>query len=338
MLLVLSVITPAFAWNVTGHEIVAAEAYDLLAKSHPETVVKIVELLKQHPLYDKMMASKLDAVPTEDRYKWLMMVAARWPDDVRRGPAGYSHPTWHYVDFPITPPGDLTVGPQPEPPNALTSLVGQLHVIKDDNPAADKAVAICWVLHLVGDIHQPLHCVSLYSRQHVKGDKGGNDTFVRFEDKRTINLHQLWDETLGQDAKFKACSNTAAELLARPEFAQDKLPELKDDPQPSNWVAESVDIAKRIAYAGMTIDGGTADAGQVLPNDYGKQAKATAERRMVLAGYRLAEQLQLALSSDGGEGGGVKPPPASPTPGKEYVGPRGGHYHIGPNGKKVYDK
>jgi len=338
VLLLVAVASPAFAWNVTGHEIAAAEAYDLLIKEHPETVAKIAALLKQHPLYDKMMADKLDAVPAESRDKWLMMVAARWPDDVRRGPAGYSHPTWHYVDFPITPPGDVTVGPQPEPPNAITSLEAQTGVLKGDNPAADKSVAICWILHLVGDIHQPLHCVSLYSRQHPKGDKGGNDTFVRFGDKRTINLHQVWDETLGQDAKFKSCSSTAAELLARPEFAPDRLPEA-NDADPQHWAAESVDIAKRITYANMTIEGGTADAGQSLPDDYGKQAKAAAERRMVLAGYRLAERLQSALGDAPAATSTPAPAPAGPTPGgREYIGPRGGHYHIDANGKKIYDK
>jgi len=42
----------ASAWNVTGHEIVAAETYDILAKTHPKTLTKILTLLKQNPLKD----------------------------------------------------------------------------------------------------------------------------------------------------------------------------------------------------------------------------------------------------------------------------------------------
>jgi len=103
------------------------------------------------------------------------MAAARFPDDMkaRAGIHGYNHPTWYYIDNPITPKGDPTTGPQPEPPNAMMSLAGRFGVLKRDNPAADKAVAICWVLHLVGDIHQPPHSVQLYRREHPKGNRGG---------------------------------------------------------------------------------------------------------------------------------------------------------------------
>jgi len=60
----------------------------------------------------------------------MFLAAVRFPNDVKargsKGIQGYNHRQWHYMDNPITPKGDPTVGPQPEPPNAMESLAGQL--------------------------------------------------------------------------------------------------------------------------------------------------------------------------------------------------------------------
>ena len=43
----------------------------------------------------------------------------------------------------------------------------------------EKAIYLTWLMHLVGDIHQPLHCAAVFSEQFPNGDKGGNDAFIR---------------------------------------------------------------------------------------------------------------------------------------------------------------
>ena len=291
-LLILS--APAYAWNVATHEVVAAVAYDVLAKEHPDKLAKIVAILKQHPLHE-FEAKRIDALnaPADQRDKAMFLSAARFPDDVRMaaGIHGYSHPTWHYINLPLSAKGDPTTGPQPDQPNAVSALKGQATVLSGDNPAADKAVAICWIAHLVGDLHQPLHAVAMYSSAQPKGDRGGNDTWVRFGTGKGVNLHSVWDGLLGKDIRFAAASGLAAELVRRPDLKREALAKDVADLDPESWAVTSADLAYKSAYRGGTLHGGDKDHPATLPADYGAAAKAIAERQVVLAGYRLAAML-----------------------------------------------
>lgn len=78
--------------------------------------------------------------------------------------------------------------------NGVQALRGNLQVWNDSNATdAEKAVALCWILHLVGDLHQPLHTVALFSRAYYpEGDRGGNSIRVSW-DPQPINLHSAWD-------------------------------------------------------------------------------------------------------------------------------------------------
>ena len=80
----------------------AAIAYADLKDRNPAVLVKVVEVLKQHPQFESKWASKLNQVSAGDRDLYLFMLAARWPDDAR-GDSNYDHPTWHYVDIPYHP-------------------------------------------------------------------------------------------------------------------------------------------------------------------------------------------------------------------------------------------
>src|SRR5689334_23050616 len=73
---------PVRAWNKPGHMVIGAIAYDVLAKEDPKALARVIELLKSHPQWDTF-AKRLDSVPAEDRARYLFMIAARWPDDVR---------------------------------------------------------------------------------------------------------------------------------------------------------------------------------------------------------------------------------------------------------------
>lgn len=85
------------------------------------------------------------------------MYAARWPDDIR-GDRAWDHPEWHYINAPLTRDG--VSGSPPAAPNILTALEQASEVLqKPSSTDAEKAVALCWVFHLVGDVHQPLHAV-----------------------------------------------------------------------------------------------------------------------------------------------------------------------------------
>src|SRR6202021_3878931 len=87
------------------------------------------------------------------------------------------------------------------PQNIVEALTKNVADLKDPKvSASDKAVALCWILHLCGDIHQPLHATELFSPQFPTGDQGGNQFIILrdppYADSRA-NLHFVWDSLPG---------------------------------------------------------------------------------------------------------------------------------------------
>jgi len=171
----LALFTPmALAWNKPGHQVSGAIAYQVLLKESPATVAKVIAVLKRLPDFDKRWGKKLEAVPPEERDEVLFMLAARWADDIRRQPA-YDHPKWHYIDFPFKPEGQSD-SVHPLPPERESILEGfqiNLRIAREERTDESRAVALCWLFHLVGDVHQPLHATGLFTTAYPEGDKGG---------------------------------------------------------------------------------------------------------------------------------------------------------------------
>ena len=163
---------PARAWNATGHMVVAQIAWRNLT---PAVRAHAAEMLTHSISYASWMRQMPAGYPDRDLYAFMR--AATWPDDIRRSSA--DRPAWHYVDLPIVqktasfnPGPDVTT---PVVPNAETELANQTYVLGLPHAApADRAASLCWVEHLTGDLHQPLHCTSLFSPVFTNGDKGGN--------------------------------------------------------------------------------------------------------------------------------------------------------------------
>jgi hypothetical protein len=103
--------------------------------------------------------------------------------------------TWHYIDYALKPP-TFAFEPQPNPDDdALFGIEESEKTLSDRTaPAEERAVALSWLIHLVGDIHQPLHCASLFTEAYPRGDRGGNEFFV-MPASRGIKLHSFWDIT-----------------------------------------------------------------------------------------------------------------------------------------------
>ena len=167
---------PASAWNHTGHQVVALIAWDNLS---PGPRGKLVAMMRQAE-----PATRLPSLFPEDkramevRAREFFRRAATWPDLIRDVPE-LQHPTWHHRDFywrqdqgrAIDLP-DLHVHPE--------NLLERLHYFKKllasrTVPARERAIGIAWVLHLVGDVHQPLHCSARVTAIERKGDHGGQD-------------------------------------------------------------------------------------------------------------------------------------------------------------------
>jgi hypothetical protein len=161
------------------------------------------------------------------------------------------------------------------------------------------------VEHLVGDVHQPLHAATEYSSAFPGGDKGGNAQAIS-ANGMVLNLHAYWDEVLGTSNAFGAIDFLAREITDDSVLAPEKLTELELHKQPSQWARESFDDAVALVYLNGRLRSARYDAytaGEMtpqqvppLPPSYAGNARDLAKRRAALAGYRLAEQLKVALA------------------------------------------
>jgi hypothetical protein len=163
----------SFAWSGPGHMVVAGIAYRDLPTEQRQ---KVSELLKHHPNYSAWTNRfSADSSPV-DLETFVFMRASTWPDEIRRKGNAYDHPEWHYVDYPLEPPS-FPDKPSPFPTNDILYGIGQCEKeLMDTNaPIEDRAAYLSWLIHLVGDIHQPLHCSTLVNDDYPApaGDKGG---------------------------------------------------------------------------------------------------------------------------------------------------------------------
>jgi len=286
---------PALAWSQTGHMLTAAIAFDDLSVRDPSAIDALADILAQHPDRGPFTVA-VDNTKGAERALRLMMECARWPDDARG--TGYDHPTWHYADRPLIR-GDVHT-PDATSGQAIEAL--QLNFLEASDrkaPAADRALALCWVMHLAGDIHQPLHTASLVSPAYPNGDTGGTQQFVRDPaNNQVISLHWFWDDRIQKSSDVHEIEMRAADLERR--FRRDKLSELSTS-QPTDFAHwafdESHALAADHAYPDELKTSSVNTAAPALPRGYSSMVAEIASRRLVLAGYRLADLLKLIAAS-----------------------------------------
>ncbi len=288
----------AFAWDGTGHLVSAEIAYEHLT---PKTKAAVDALLRHHRDYALWMRER--PAGYADRGRFAFMKAATWPDDVRKTPN--DRPNWHYIDLPV-----VAAGYVPDPAalvvptlNAETQIVAETaRLTAKTVPDPDRAVALCWVEHLVGDIHQPLHTASLFSARFPHGDRGGNDETLAPDavDNDPLEtaanphkLHALWDDLLGTTRDPAEIQKIAVSLEAQPDIPSPQRPfsMARDLPQ---WIAESHALALPYVYCNGTLPmtavmGGMAEVS--LPPGYLAVAHTIANRQIARAGLRLAALL-----------------------------------------------
>jgi hypothetical protein len=269
---------------------IAAEAYQQLP---PEVKAQVFDILKSHPDFAEWQAN-YHPNPTLDLPATVFMRCSTWPDEIRGTTNIYDHPSWHFIDYPLRPP-NFVFEPDERPTNNVLFGIEQCEaVLSDTNASAElRAVSLSYLVHLVGDMHQPLHCESWYDAVYTNGDRGGNDVYVRTADAAT-RLHALWDDLLGSTPDRRQQWQEAAGNLAK--FPRSSLPELTADTTPVSWSLESRKLAITYGYLNGNLKGGTNfDSALPLPADYVTTAKAVAERQVALAGDRLADTIQKYL-------------------------------------------
>ena len=247
--------------------------------------------MESHPDYEKWEKTFASGLPDVDLETYVFMRASTWPDEIHKTASQYDHPQWHYIDYPLRPPSfPLEPGPAPED-DILYGIAQCKKILSDTNSTPElKAVHLSYLIHLVGDLHQPLHCASLFDSTFPNGDRGGNEFYV-MPGVKGIRLHSFWDGLLGTSINSISQVNYAIEIIsANPRTS---LPELAKDKTPKEWSLESRTLAIEKVYLNGELKGSTRpETAPKLPAGYTKTAKAVAEKQAALAGHRLCDEIQ----------------------------------------------
>jgi hypothetical protein len=296
---------PAYAWNDTGHMAVAYLAYQQLT---PSSRARVKHLLRLNPAYRRWVHAAPKGLSTTSRDRVVFMLAATWADQIKRDPSydddgsaggdrpdgassrrnvGYSdrlrHKYWHFIDTPFARDG--TALPAVPRPNARTQITAFRAVLASTKPDALKSYDLTWLLHLVGDVHQPLHCATRVRHADPDGDDGGNGVAVRCPGCPE-KLHAFWDGVLAADAVTPRAVIDVARSLPAPD------PVLAAKSDVDDWIAESFATAQQQVYVAPV---GAGDGPFTLSAAYLTRARAVAKARIALAGARLANLLNTEL-------------------------------------------
>jgi hypothetical protein len=204
--------------------------------------------------------------------------ACVWADLVRGDSVYDRYATAHYMNVPA---GSPTVDPDIH----CRETYCVIEAIRDLTDAlanrsldhARRREALLFLVHLVGDIHQPMHVAR-------PNDRGGTDTRVRFFGEET-NLHALWDVGLVQRALLDPWDGSRLWKSVTPAERRAWA-----DLDPETWALESYLIAERQAYRGVA-------PGAALGEEYANANRHAVELRIVQAGYRLGLLLNRLLGS-----------------------------------------
>jgi hypothetical protein len=289
----------AQAWDYFGHHAVGAVAWEHMSEATRQAAV---DLLLEAPA-DADLASLMPPGPwsMEVRRRELFLKASGWADLVRDDlfpdrKARYDHPSWHYVNrfWRSTPDGPVAL-PERGTTGDLVVMLERLRgsLMKRARPTAERAIDLAWLLHLVGDVHQPLHSSARVTALEPEGDRGGNDFLL--DDPEAPNLHLYWDFIFKEarpqnpnEGYFAWVSRVAREIQALhpPDTLRDAI--TVDDVEA--WSREGAAIAMRVAYPDYLI------RGAAPPGRYQDEVFEQAARQAALAGYRLARLLDESFS------------------------------------------
>ena len=219
-------------------------------------------MIRSHPDYNRMFAQGAsDAIRNDPAAlaRYAFVHAAPWPDQIIYNDTGnrfydelnpnaqptpllpgfpdmMRHRAWHYFDHGIS--GDGTPVIEQPPPHLMTELPRLLAEIGTAD-ARQAAYDLPWLVHLTGDVHQPLHVTSRFLKSQPKGDAGGNFDFV----EPGGNLHALWDEAAAPRDLSDADIVRYARDITADYPANDPL-----SLDPSIWADESFELDKSAVY------------------------------------------------------------------------------------------
>jgi nuclease S1 len=275
----------AFAWSVEAHQTIALIAMKRLTGT--STANRIATILGTLTLED--IAVCPDQV-RELEAKEIKKLSAPCAKIFSNPPTGTEQ--WHFVNTPVkgadfTPSAD-DVNAACKDVCAVVQIQRFLDVLSSSSPTdagvkktADQQ-ALSFVVHFIGDIHQPLHSADR------NGDAGGNAEHVKFFNDSNVALHAIWDNQI-----VAKIDSTPAQLAAdlSPEIAAAAA---QSQGQPMDWTLEAYIPARDVAYQGIPPSNGNTIVA-TLAQPYQDAAAPVVRTQIARAGVRLAAALKNAL-------------------------------------------
>jgi hypothetical protein len=289
------------AWDDAGHKLTTYIAWEQMSPQARERAFKILMSAPEdaHLSVFYLQDSRSAAV----RQRELFMLASTWADivrdkDFKNRYEKYHKGDWHYADtfWRVTADGKVDILKDFAEPKgkAVEQLFAFDKLLRDANASeADKAVALAWILHLGGDIHQPLHTSARVTEAEPKGDQGGNLFLLSPKDAKgddRLNLHWFWDSIVRRNISRV---NDACDSDYLPPIAQammKKYPAAKMQSRLKlgkfdDWQQEGFQIASTKFYPASL------KVGIAPSEEYKKMAYEIAEEQIALAGYRMGAML-----------------------------------------------
>lgn len=311
----------AKAWDHPGHMATAAIAFAEIKRERPELIEKIGLLMLKHPDPAPFWVAAEESHGNE-RTRRMFIQGSRWPDDARW--TAQDRPAWHSARWAViaedAPPktrelaqsrGGTAVG------QAIQALTLNAAVMTDpESKPNERALALTWVLHIMGDLHQPLHTADLFSKQYPTGNPAGGMGYVADPMANAgVQLHLLWDSHTRRSVRLKDVDEYARDIVEQ--FPRSALSELQPYQGPGDfikWARESYQVAADWAYEIDTMPDPEPDPDKVVqkivkyiltgaspvegapavPTKYWERLQEVATRRLALAGYRIADLILAA--------------------------------------------
>jgi hypothetical protein len=288
----------AFAWNAAGHMMVAAVAYEQLT---PAARTRVNRLLQLNPAYKEWSAGRRG--PQRDEL--IFMQAATWADEIKTKPGytndgeratgpdasrndGYGdrlqHRYWHFISAPFSADPRLML-PEAPKPNVLTQIAAFRKSLASDASEDLKSYDLVWLIHLVGDAHEPMRVATRVTRAFPLGDDGGAQVSLCKKPCRN-DLRAYWENLFGPAKKPEAVLDAAHALPKA--FA--KLSQIDDE---NAWAEDGLKLAQKVAYAPPV---GAGSGPFTLDEDYHSAGLSVARQQLALAGTRLARLLNAQLA------------------------------------------
>lgn len=287
----------AHAWSEETHQTTGAIAWADLAQRHPDSLARLLTIAAAHQDY-RLFAPFAQGLGEPARERALFEWLARWPDDIRGGPEDF--PKWHYELRVVS--GRTWAWPWTNGTASDGFAYNYAMLANGCAAPADRAKAIGWLLHIVGDIQQPLHGGHQMTEVYNLTDRAGSIAFVRrTAGGEPTDLHQYWDKMLELGAITPPGGGTDwANALLRL-WPRQSLPEVSRSGDPgvlfSSYLDESATLAGMVAYQGTFLAASPDPAlAPVVSPAENAIAGQLAMRRVATSGYRIADILALALA------------------------------------------